>query len=166
MPVDPDYAKWLAQHSLPDAQAVQVLEFQHPKWGSQFLTDYGAGFSGTTETAVAFTAQPVAMQLEKPSSGATTQQELSVKMDALGGYVIDQIRQMTDAERDIPIKLIWRVYLDTKPGAPALDPLDFLVLDVSATRVVVDLRCAANLLPNVAAGIRYTLDKFPTLAFL
>jgi hypothetical protein len=47
-----------------------------------------------------------------------------------------------------------------------LDPLDFFLIDLSATRLVVEMRCAASILPNIAAGIRYTLDTFPTLIYL
>jgi len=166
MPVDPDYELWATQHALVDVQCVQVLEFQHQKWGSLWITDYGAQFTGKTETNVSFTAEPVAFRVDPPKSGVTTQQEFVLRMDALGGYVISNIRNMTDAERNIPIKLVWRLYLDSKPNAPSLDPLDFYIVDVSATRLVVEIRAAATILPNVAAGIRYTIDRFPTLAYL
>ena len=91
---------------------------------------------------------------------------MTVKIDALAGYVMSQIRAMTDEDRETAITLVWRVYLDTKPAAPAMDQLDFTVIEVTATRLVVEFQCAATILPNIGAGIRYTMDKFPTLAFL
>src|SRR5262245_320015 len=160
-----DYELWVTQHGLPDAQQVQVLEFKHEAWGSLWVTDYGTPFSGTTEEPVDFTAEPVAFTLDLPKSGSTTQQELIVRMDALGGYVINQIRQMTDADRESPIELIWRAYLDSDHSAPAIDSLSFELLDISATRLAVEMRCAGTVFPNVQVGIRYTIDRFPTLAY-
>lgn len=166
MPVDPDYELWATQHALIDAEELQVLEFSHPTWGSLWLTDRGIDFPAKTEGDLAFVAVAVNFTIELPKSGDSTQQEMTVRLDALGGQVVNQIRQMSDADRAIPIACIYRVYLDTKPDLPVLDPLEFVVLGVTATRLVAELRCAAELLPNVAAGIRYTIDNFPTLAYL
>ena len=166
MPTDPEYERWATQHAHIDAQQIQVLQFAHPKWGSLWLSDYGIDWPAMTEDGLAFTALAVAFTVELPKSGNSTQQELLIRMDALGGQVISQIRAFTDAERRIPIIVTYRVYLDSQPGAPVTDPLEFLALDVSATRLAVELRCAATILPNVAAGVRYTIDRFPTLAYL
>jgi hypothetical protein len=89
-----------------------------------------------------------------------------LRLDALGGFVMTQVRAMTDAERKIPIGLNWRLYLDTHRAAPQTDPLAFIVTNISATRLVVEFQCSASALPNIAAGSRYTLDKFPALAYL
>jgi hypothetical protein len=161
-----DYELWATQHGGVDSQAVQVLEFVHPKWGSLWLTDYGAAFAAVTETAVAFEAVAVAFEVELPKTNNTTQSELLLRLDALGGFVMTQVRAMTDAERKIPIGLNWRLYLDTHRAAPQTDPLAFIVTNISATRLVVEFQCSASALPNIAAGSRYTLDKFPALAYL
>ena len=161
-----DYELWVTQHALVDAQQVQVLEFQHSAWGSLWVSDYGAPFTGKTESGTSFTAEAVAFTVQLPQSGNTTQQELTLRMDALGGFVISQIRQMTDAQRDLPITLIWRAYLDNNPNTPAMDALTFEILNVSATRVAVEMQCAATVFPNVQVGIRYTIDRFPSLAYL
>ena len=161
-----DYQLWATQHELADAQLVQVLEFQHPAWGSIFLCDYGADFTGTTEAAVQFTATAVSFTIDLPASTPTTQQEMTIKLDALGGAVMQQVRDLTDAQRAVPIKVIYRPYLDRDPGAPCLDPASFVILNFSATRLVTQLECAATVLPNIAAGIRYTIDEFPSLAYL
>ena len=106
-------------------------------------------------------------EVDLPKQNNSTQSELTVRMDALAGFVVGQIRTMTDVQRTIPITVIWRCYLDTSyPRLPLLDPLSFIVIDVAATRLAVEIRCAATLLPNIAAGTRYTMDKFPTLAYL
>lgn len=161
-----DYELWATQHGLIDVQGVQVLQFQHSMWGSLFLCDYGAEFSGTTDDATIFTATPVAFTVDLPKEQSSTQSDLTIHMDALGGYVISQIRSMTDAQRDEPILVKWLQYLDNAPDAPALDPLEFIVIDVSATRLAVEIQCAVTIFPNVAAGTRYTLDEFPTLGYL
>lgn len=161
-----DYELWATQHGGVDAQAVQVLEFVHPKWGSLWVCDYGAKFAATTEGAVAFVAEPVAFEVELPKQNSTTQSEMTLRLDALGGYVMSQVRAMTDLERTVPIALNWRLYLDTHPAAPQLDPLSFVIVNIGGTRTVVEFQCAATAFPNIAAGVRYTIDNFPSLAYL
>lgn len=167
-----DYELWATQHGGVDAQAVQVLEFVHTKWGtggapgSLWVTDYGAPFAAQTETGGAFEAVAVAFEVELPKTNNTTQSEMLLRLDALGGFVMSQVRAMTDAERKIPIALNWRLYLDSHRAAPQTDLLAFIVTNISATRLAVEFQCAASSLPNMAAGTRYTLDKFPALAYL
>jgi hypothetical protein len=161
-----DYELWATQHGLEYAQPVEVLEFSHPDFDSEWLVRYGEDFDGTTETGEDFHATAVAFSVELPKTNNSTQSEMSIRMDALGGYVISRIRAMTDLQRQEPMRIVWRVYLDTDPSAPVLDPLEFYLVDVSATRLALELRCAADILPNIAAGIRYTIDTFPTLAYL
>lgn len=165
--MDSDYELWATQHGLIDAQEVQVLEFTHPAWpASLWLTDRGIDFPATTEDARSFVAVAVNLSIQLPQSGASTQQEMVVQLDALGGQVVQQIRALTPDQRKDAILVVYRIYLDTKPALPVADPLAFEVLTVSANRAVAELRCAASVLPNVAAGTRYTIDTFPTLAYL
>lgn len=161
------YELWLTQHDLQDVAQAQVLEFQHPGWGSLWITDYGSEFEGRTAPwAAAFTALPVAFTLDKPQSGQSTQQDLTIKMDALGGRVLGYIRGLSDAQRRTPVRVIYRVYLDNELNQPVMDPLVFELRDLSATRLVTEMHCAVTALPNVAAGTRYTLDTFPTLSYV
>jgi uncharacterized protein DUF1833 len=168
MPLDPDYELWATQHALVDAQELQVLEFSHPAWGpdSLWLTNRGIDFPARTEDGRAFVAVAVNFTIDLPRSGASTQQELLIHLDALGGQIVNQIRQLSDEQRKTAIVCTYRIYLDTKPDLPVLDPLVFEVLSATANRTIAELRCAATILPNVAAGTRYTLDRFPTLAYL
>lgn len=167
MSVPSDYALWLTQHDLQEVAMAQVLEFQHPGWGSLWVTDYGRELEArTAASAVPFTALPVAFTLDKPQSGQSTQQDLTIKLDALGGRVLAYIRGLSDAQRRTPVKVIYRVYLDNELLHPVLDPLTFELRDISATRLVTELHCAVTVLPNMIAGIRYTLDAFPTLSYL
>jgi hypothetical protein len=161
-----DYELWATQHGGIDSQAVQVLEFLHPKWGSLWLSDFGEPFAATTEGAVAFTAVAVGFDVELPTQSGTTQSEMILRVDAIGGYVLSQVRAMTDAERTIPIAIKWRLYLDTHRAAPQLDPLAFVVINITGTRLVVEFQCAATALPNISSGTRYLIDNFPTLAYL
>lgn len=162
-----DYELWATQHGLIDVQQLQVLEFAHDNWPESFwLTDYGAQFAGTTETGRAFLAEPVAFEAELPKQANSTQSEMTLRIDALSGYVVTQIRKMTDADRALPIRVSWRVFLDNKPAAPVTSALQFVVVDINATRVAVELRCAVTIFPNIASGVRYTIDRFPTLAYL
>ena len=162
-----DYQLWATQATrCSDAQLVQVLEFKHPHWGSIFVSDYGIPFAGTTEAAVAFTATEVSFVVELPVSSPTTQQELIIKMDALGGLIMSNIRALSDTERQTPITVVYRVYIDRDAAAPCLDPSTFIILNASGTRLVVQFTCAATVLPNVSAGTRYTMEDFPTMAYL
>lgn len=161
-----DYELWATQHGLADVQGVQVIEFAHYKFGSFYVSDYGAKFGALTESAVPFDAEPVAFELDLPKQQNSTQSEMTIRMDALSGFIMSQIRAMTDDERKIPIAVILRFYLDNERDAPTLDPLAFVVINVNATRVAVELSCAATILPNIAAGTRYTMENFPSLSFL
>lgn len=162
-----DYELWLTQHDLQDVAQAQVLEFQHPSWGSLWVTDYGAEFAArTSPTAAEFVAAPVAFTLDKPQTGTSTQQELTIKMDALGGRVLAYVRGLSDAQRLTPVRVLYRIYLDNDLTRPVLDPMVFELRDIAATRLVTELHCAVTTLPNVIAGIRYTLDSFPTLVYV
>lgn len=161
------YELWLTQHDLQDVAMAQVLEFQHPAWGSVWITDYGQELEARTAPwAVAFLALPVPFTLDKPQSGQSTQQDLTIKLDAVGGRVLAYIRSLTDVQRRTPVKVVYRAYLDSDWTAPVLDPLIFELRDMSATRLVTELHCSVTVLPNMIAGTRYTLDSFPTLAYL
>ena len=162
-----DYELWLTQHDLADVAAAQVLEFQHPAWGSYWITDYGQELEAhVAPGGAAFVALPVPFTLDKPQSGQSTQQDLTIKMDALGGRVLGYIRDLTTAQRDIPVRVLYRIYLDNDLSTPVLDPLVFELRDVAATRLVTELHCSVTVLPNQIAGSRYTLDSFPTLAYI
>lgn len=161
------YELWLTQHGLQEVAAAQVLEFQHPAWGSLWVTDYGSELEASVAPgAAAFVALPVPFTLDKPQSGQSTQQELVIKMDALGGRVLGYVRGLSDAERQTHVRVLYRLYLDNDLSQPVHDPLIFELRDLAATRLVTELHCAATILPNVIAGTRYTLDAFPTLAYL
>lgn len=161
------YELWLTQHDLADVAQAQVLEFQHNSWGSLWVTDYGSEFTARTAPGAAeFTALPVAFTLDRPQSGQSTQQDLTIKMDALGGRVLGYIRGLSDMQRRTPVRVLYRIYLDNDLTRPVLDPLSFELRDLAATRLVTELHCAVTTLPNVIAGIRYTLDTFPTLAYV
>lgn len=161
------YELWLTQHALQDVAQAQVLEFQHYAWGSLWITDYGSEFAArVVPGGAAFVALPVAFTLDRPQSGQSTQQDLTIKLDALGGRVLGYIRDLTEEQRRAPIRVIYRIYLDNDLTQPVLEPLVFELRDVAATRLVTELHCAVTTLPNVIAGIRYTLDTFPTLAYV
>lgn len=161
-----DYELWATQHGLSDVQAVQVLEFTHSKWGSFFVTDYGQRFAGKTHGDLDFEAEPVAFEVELPKEQNSTQSEMVIRMDALSGFVMQQIRAMTDEERAEAINVIWSLYLDNDHDAPTVDPLSLVVMNVNATRIAVEMTCAASMLPNIQAGTRYTIDRYPSLAYL
>lgn len=162
-----EYELWATQHGMIDVQQVQVLEFAHDNWPSSlWVTDYGERFTATTEDARQFTAEAVAFDVDLPKSSNSTQSEMTIRLDALAGYVVTTIRNMTDADRALPIRIAWRPYLDNNRSAPTLGALKFVVLEITATRVAVELRCAVTIFPNVGSGVRYTIDRFPSLAYL
>lgn len=162
------YELWLTQHGLQEVAQPQVLEFQHPAWGSLWVTDYGRELEANVGPPInaPFVAVPVAFTLDRPQSGQSTQQELVIKLDALGGRVLGYIRGLTDLQRRTAVRVVYRIYLDNDLSAPAVAPLTFELRDVAATRLVTELHCMVTILPNVIAGIRYTLDTFPTLAYV
>jgi hypothetical protein len=164
------YELWLAQHGFQEVQQIQVLEFIHPAVPqTAAVTDYGQEIrvqGSKVGGAYWFTAYPVAFTLDRPQSGQSTQQDLTIKMDALGGRVVSYIRQLNYAQRQVPMQVVYRIFLDNDLRAPVMDPVLFQVRDVSAARLVTEIHCTVTTLPNVIAGIRYTLETFPTLAYV
>ena|SRR3982750_3922339 len=165
---DSDFAKWLTQHGNERAVAVNVLEFIHPAWGgSMWVSDYGDVFSAQTEPpVVAFDADPLGFMVQIAADNVSTEQRVTIQLDNANGLVAQQLRALTDADLQESVQVIYRAYLDTKRSAPALDPVTLFVISVSMTRLAIECEASAEVLPNIGAGTRYTLDEFPSLAFV
>lgn len=168
---DDDFALWLTQHGSERAVAVNVLEFLHPKWNvaghGLFVSDYGEDFEATTEApAFAFTAQPLGFIVNTAADNVTTEQKVTIQLDNANGLVAQQLRSLDDADLQTPVQVVYRPYLDSKRAAPAIDPLNLFVTNVNMNRLAVECEASADVLPNVSAGIRYTVDNFPPLAYL
>jgi hypothetical protein len=163
---DESFALWLTQHGNERAIAVNVLEFVHAAWGSIFVSDFGEPFDATTEDARAFTAGQLGFEIEVAADNVTTEQRIQIRIDNVNGLVAQQLRSLSDEDIQTPVQVIYRVYLDTDRSAPAIDPLSLYVVQVIMTRPLVEIEASADLLPNVQAGTRYTIDDFPTLVWL
>ena len=164
---DDDFALWLTQHGNERASAVNVLEFIHPAWGSIFVSDYGDVFEAQTEPpAVAFAAQPLGFSADLASDNVTTEQRVTLRLDNVNGLIGQQLRSLDDDDLQIPVQVVYRAYLDTDRAGPAIDPLTLFVVNVNMTRPVIELEASADVLPNVGAGLRYTLEDYPPLAYL
>ena len=168
---DDDFALWLTQHGNERAVAVNVLEFLHSAWNVDghgiFVTDYGEAFEATTEpTAFTFTAEPLGFTCDLATDNVTTEQRVTIRLDNANGLVAQQLRALDAADLQEAVQVIYRTYLDTKRGAPAIDPLTLFVIATNMTRTIVECEASADVLPNVGAGTRYTLDRFPIMAFL
>lgn len=168
--LDPLYAQWLTQHGQVRAQAVNVLEFTHlapaPAFAPLYVSDFGEPFTATLETAVEITAQALGFTIDSSLDNLTTQQRLVIRMDAANGLVMDQFRALTLDDLQYAVTLTHRVYLDTKRTAPVMDPLVLYVTRLDATRLAVELEASDEPFPNISTGLRYTLERFPTLAYL
>jgi len=171
---DNDFALWLTQHGNERAVAVNVLEFVHPAWGpgggvpgSIWVTDYGDVFTATTEAPVrTFDAEPLGFTVSTAADNVSTEQRVTIQLDNANGLVAKELRALTDADLQTPVQVIYRAYLDTNRAAPAIDPLTLFVISASMTRLAVEIEASAEVLPNIGAGTRYTLDRFPPLAYL
>jgi len=171
---DSEFAKWLTQHGNERATAVNVLEFRHTAWGpgggevgSIWVSDYGEDFTATTEPpAVTFTAQPLGFIAEIAADNISTEQRVTIRLDNANGLVAQELRALTDDDLQEAVQVVYRAYLDTDRSAPAIDPLTLFVVSVNMTRLAIECEASAEVLPNVGAGTRYTLDLFPSLAFL
>lgn len=168
---DDEFAKWLTQHGNERAVAVNVLEFLHPAWNVAghgiFVSDYGDVFTATTEpTAFTFDAQPLGFIVETASDNVSTEQTVTIQLDNANGLVAQQLRQLDDADLQDPVQVVYRAYLDTERDAPAIDPLNLFVVNISMNRLALEVEASADVLPNIQAGRRYTLEAFPPLAFL
>jgi hypothetical protein len=165
---DDDFARWLTQHGNERAAAVNVLQFRHPSFPADlWVSDYGVPFTGQTEApAVAFTAVPLGIDINVVADNVTTEQRVSIRLDNVNGYVAQQLRALNDDDIQDAVEVIYRVYLDTSPNEPSIDPLALFVTSARMTRPLVELEASADALPNVRAGIRYTIDDFPPLVFL
>jgi Domain of unknown function (DUF1833) len=171
---DTEFSKWLTQHGNERAVAVNVLEFSHPAWGpgggvpgSIWVCDYGEDFTATTEAPPRdFTALPLGFVCELTSDNVSTEQTVTLRVDNVNGLVAQQIRALNYDDLQKPVEIIYRAYLDIDRAAPAIDPLNLFVVNVAMSRTVVEIEGNADVLPNIQAGTRYTLDGFPSLAYL
>ena len=128
---------------------------------------YGEDFTATTEApAFTFTAQPLGFTVEIAADNVSTEQRVTIQMDNANGLVAQQLRSLTDADLQTPVSVVYRAYLDTDRSGPAIDPLTLFVVNTSMTRLAVECEASAEVLPNIGAGTRYTLDRFPPLAYL
>lgn len=164
--LDPLYAQWLTQHGQVDVPAVNVLEFAHPAFGSIYVSDYGDPFSVRLETALDVTAQALGFTIDATVDNLTTEQRVTIRTDAANGAVMNQFRALSLDDFQEPIVVTHRVYLDTKRNAPVIDPLVLYVTRVNAGRLAVEMEASTEAFPNVTAGIRYTFERFPSLAYL
>jgi hypothetical protein len=166
---DESFALWLTQHGNERAIAVNVLEFVHPSFPgdhSMWVSDYGEPFQATDETARAFTADMLGFQIDVAADNVTTEQRITIRIDNVNGAVAQQLRALDDDDIQETVQVIYRVYLDTDRSTPAIDPLSLVVTAVTMTRPIVEIEASADMLPNVQAGSRYTIDDFPTLVWL
>jgi len=172
---DESFALWLTQHGNERAVAVNVLEFVHEKWGpgggvpgSIWVSDFGEPFAASTEETPprAFVADPLGLVIEVAADNVTTEQRIAIRLDNVNGLVGAQLRTLEDEDLLLPVRVIYRAYLDTDRSAPAIDPLALYVTTVALTRAVVELEASADYLPNVSAGTRYTIDDFFPLVYL
>ena len=168
---DAEFAKWLTQHGNERAVAVNVLEFLHAKWNVSghgiFVSDYGDLFTATTEApAFTFTAQPLGFLIDTAADNVSTEQRVTITLDNANGLVAQQLRSLLPADLQDPVQVIYRAYLDSARGAPAIDPLQLFVVNVNMNRLAVECEASADVLPNIQAGQRYTLEKYTPLAFI
>ena len=163
---DSNYAKWLTQHGEVRAQGVSVLEFQHPKFGSRFVSDYGEAFAARTEEGLDFNAEALGFVIDSALESFSTEQRIRVRLDNANGAVTKELRTLDLDDLQTPVQLIARVYIDTKRAAPAYQPVELFLTNTRGTRLIVECEASADALPNVTAGMRYTFDLFPPLVFL
>jgi hypothetical protein len=161
-----EFALWLTQHGQMRAAPVSVLSFVHPKFGELHVSDYGEVFEARKETGEAFTAQPLGFVVDVATENLTTEQRALIRLDNANGLVMNQLRLLDLDDLQEPVTVVYRTYLDSRRTAPAIDPITLYVTDVKATRLAAEIEASADALPNVTAGIRYTIDRFPALAYL
>lgn len=164
---DNAFAEWLTQHGQVRAKGVNVLQFYHPAFFDHFVSDYGEEFAAKTETGLNFIANPLGFVIDVAADNLTTEQRVMIRMDNANGIIMDNLRSLTPDElANDSVVVTYRAYLDTKRDAPAYDPLVLYVTTVKATRLAVEVEASTDPLPTIQAGLRYTLENFPTLAYL
>jgi len=161
------FAQWLTQHGEVRAQGVNVLDFYHSGFGHVYVSDYGEDFEAWREDAVHFVAVPLGFTIDIAGDNFSTEQRIVIRLDNANGAVMDQLRTLTPAQMaDEPVVVTYRAYLDTKRNAPAYDPLVLYATKVNAQRFAVEVEASTEPMPNMTAGIRYTLERFPSMAYL
>lgn len=163
---DSAFAKWLTQHGEVKAQGVNVLSFAHPKWGLLHVSDYGDEFKARTEGGATITAQALGFFIDAAADNLSTEQRVMIRLDAANGAVMRELRSLSEGDLQTEVTITHRVYLDTKRDAPAFDPLTLYVTRVNAGRLAVELEASTEAMPNIMAGIRYRLERFPSLAYV
>lgn len=154
------YAKWLASD---EGQAIEVntLEITQDGNFTHYICDYGQTFTADN------TYRPVGMTFGTETRKNTTEQRLTVTLDALEGQVFNELKAITETERFDPIRVIYRMYLDNDTSGPAIDPpSEFILTGAACDMGRINLELSTISAPQRRCGQYATVDKFPALRYL
>jgi len=161
-----EFNLWVGRNTPEDAQVVECLEIQFPTQ-TYTICDWGQPFRATNENGDLIEYLPIGFNIESQKLGATTEQQLRIKVDGLNGTLYNLLRAIPVEERLDPVPLIHRLYLDTAPQAPVfVPPPTYYIKDVQATLSEVLLTATGIPLTQRRAGTAYTANQFPTLFYL
>lgn len=144
---------------------IPTLEIICSAWPSVFIC---AGFTDTTavledDRTVTFIASGLDVSLPKNNNDGA--QSLGVAVDNVTG----EAQRLVDAANaaGVGIKLIYRTYLESDLSAPAEEPIQLDVLEVSIESSTVSFTAGYFDLINAAwPRVRYTADFAPGLRYI
>jgi len=145
----------------PEIVIYHTLEFSHPSLANSIRVVQG--FHDITAEGQNWQAVP--FELVLPEVTELSPPNISIKIDAVAGYILEAIETIAATMTNDPIKVTYRAFLETAMGAPANQPpLSLSLSDISVNEFSVTATASLSPLNNRKWPRRiYTDDDFPGL---
>lgn len=162
--IDERFRIWLA--SAPSTGVpVDTIQIYHPKWGYIYLARWRSPFTAFLENGQQQTFQSADFAIEPTGIESSTGQTVRAAINGLDGQLYAQLKKLNTVDRQTPILLAYRLYLDTLRDRPLIDPpLVLEVVQAKCERDVVNLDLSSTDLPNISSGRYYLLKDYPALS--
>lgn len=158
------FKEWLS--SAPaDGVPIDTVEIFHPKWGPIYLARWRTPVTAKLETGVFVSFQAADFIIEQIPIEEGTGQTIKALINGLDGALYEQIKGLTVAERQTPILVTYRLYLNTLLQFPLINPPPILEVSLAeADKDKVSLELSPSALPNILSGKYYLIKDFPGLS--
>ena len=163
-----EYDHWLA--SAPTAQAIiETVEVSHSTFGTLYLANWHSGVDKQLSDVAGtptVTFERSQFVLGPPSLEQSTKQQTTLGISAYGGQVYDYFRAMTMVERDEPILIKTRLYLENV-DEQLINPAPIWTVHSANVGIdAVSLELRAEPLRIRRVGRFYTATEFPILRLI
>jgi hypothetical protein len=170
MPISPELAAVYA--TAPTARYyIETLTLVHPifrqgtnTFGTFYMTNQRDGFTGTLETGDVAIFEPVPFTAIPPNQEEQSDLQLQVGIDNASRELMSNLESLGETP-NIPVKVIYRVFLSDDLTVQNDPPLTLDILAVKATQKMVSFSAGLTNLRNKPFPAQlYTTELYPGLA--